>query len=76
MTTRSDNSNCDNQPFIIPLSLHDPLNDDNQMNMNNVFHWINSIEFTRQKKSLSRDFSDASKNINKKLIILVIGIKY
>lgn len=66
MTTRSDNSTCDNQSFSFPLSsVRDPpVFDDNQMDMSNVFHWINSIEFIRPKKTISRDFSDASKNKN------------
>jgi len=79
MTTSNDNSNYDNQSFSFPLSLYDPLNEENQMNMSNVFHWINSIEFTRPKKTISRDFSDASKNKNKSqciclTVVLIIVI--
>lgn len=57
MTTKSENSNCEIQSCNFPLSL-----DDNETNLNNMYHWINSFEFTRQKKTIARDFSDASKN--------------
>ncbi|XP_001949398.1 uncharacterized protein LOC100165532 [Acyrthosiphon pisum] len=61
MTTRSDNSNCENQSCSFPLSSHgDSLNNDNPMNLSNVIHWINSFEFTRPKKTIVRDFSDAT----------------
>jgi len=50
MTTRSDNSECDNPSYSFPLSVRNPAIDDNQMDMSNVFHWINSIEFIRPKK--------------------------
>lgn len=63
MTTRNHNSNCENQSCSFPLSSHgDGLNYDNQMNLSNIIHWINSFEFTRPKKTIVRDFSDASKN--------------
>lgn len=62
MTARSANSNCENQLCNFPLSLHVSLGDENETNLSSVFHWINSFEFTRPKKTIARDFSDASKN--------------
>jgi len=73
MTTRSDISNCENQPCSFPLSSHgDSLNNDNPMNLSNVIHWINSFEFTRPKKTIVRDFSDASKI---QLLLKVCSVK-
>lgn len=62
MTSNNDNANCENKLCSFPLPLHDSLNNNDQINMNNVIHWINSFEFTRPKKTIARDFSDASKN--------------
>lgn len=51
MTNRKKtSSNCENQLFSFPLPLHDSLNDFSQMDFNSVIYWINSFEFTRQKK--------------------------
>jgi len=62
MTTTSDSSNCENQTCSFPLSSQgDSLNNDNPINLSNIIHWINSFKFTRQKKTIVRDFSDASK---------------
>lgn len=62
MTTTSDSSNCDYQPCSFPLSSQgDSLNNDNPINLSNIIHWINSFKFTRPKKTIVRDFSDASK---------------
>lgn len=61
MTSMNDNANCENKLCNFPLLLHDSFNN-NQINTNNVIHWINSFEFTRPKKTIARDFSDASKN--------------
>lgn len=62
MTTTSDSSNCENQPCSFPLSSQgDSLNNDNPINLSNIIHWINSFKFTRPKKTIVRDFSDASK---------------
>lgn len=58
MTNRSDNSYCENQSCNIPLSKCISLNG-NQTN-SSVIQWINSFEFTRPKKNMARDFSDAS----------------
>lgn len=61
MTARNNNSNCENRPCsIFPVTLNDSFND-NQMNFRSVMHWINSFEFTRPKRNIARDFSDASK---------------
>jgi hypothetical protein len=59
MTSRSNNSNCENQSCNIPLSKYIFLND-NQTN-SGLIQWINSFEFIRLKKNIARDFSDASK---------------
>lgn len=62
MTTTSDSSNCENQTCSFPLSSQgDSLNNDNPINLSNIIYWINSFKFTRQKKTIVRDFSDASK---------------
>lgn len=62
MTSKNDNANCENKFCSFPLLLHDSLNNNNQISTDNVIHWINSFEFTRPKKTIARDFSDASKN--------------
>lgn len=62
MSNRSKNSsNFENQVINFPLSLNDSLEDCSQMDFSSVIYWINSFEFTRQKKTIARDFSDASK---------------
>lgn len=60
MSSKTDYSNSDNQLCSFSPSLHDSLNDDNKINLSSVMHWINSFEFTRPKKNIGRDFSDAS----------------
>lgn len=60
MSTKSDYSNSENQLCCFSPSVHDSLHDDNKINLSSVMHWINSFGFTRPKKNMARDFSDAS----------------
>jgi hypothetical protein len=62
MTSGNDYSKCENQLCSFPSSSQgDSLNNDNPINLSNIIHWINSFEFIRPKKTIVRDFSDASK---------------
>lgn len=61
MTTRNDNSSCENKSCSFPLSSHGDSLNNNPMHLSNIIHWINSFEFSRPKKTIVRDFSDASK---------------
>lgn len=59
MTNKSVDSSCD---YNFPVSLHgDSLNNDYSMDFRNIIYWIESFKFTRPKKFIFRDFSDASK---------------
>ncbi|XP_026806195.1 sperm flagellar protein 1-like [Rhopalosiphum maidis] len=61
MTSGNDYSKCENQSCSFPSSSQgDSLNNDNPINLSNIIHWINSFEFIRPKKTIVRDFSDAT----------------
>ncbi|KAL5239211.1 hypothetical protein ACI65C_006621 [Semiaphis heraclei] len=59
MTNKSDDSSGE---FNFPVPSHgDSLNNDYSMDFRNIIYWIESFKFTRPKKFIFRDFSDASK---------------
>jgi len=59
MINKSEDSSCQ---YSFPLSLYgDSLSNYYSMDSSNIIYWIESFKFTRPKKNIFRDFSDASK---------------